>query len=60
MNNIRDKIQLSMIRGIPYGGWIGSQYRDQPACINLKPSMFTTRLDTVGASVNLSNYPLTL
>lgn len=57
MNNIQNKIQLSMIRGIPYSGWRNYPLYDNPICMEPKPSIFVTRLDDPDYSINLYNYP---
>lgn len=58
MNNIRNKLKLSMTRGIPYAGWPNSQYDDDPRCMDPNPPIFVNRMDVYGFSVNLLNHPL--
>lgn len=58
MNNIRNKLRLSALRGMPYAGWNSSPYDDEPQCMDPKPSIFTTRFDDFDYSVNLLNHPL--
>lgn len=57
MKNIQNLIELSRVRGIPYGEWGINGYMDVPNCMDPNPSMFTTRIDDHEFSINLNNIP---